>query len=112
MSEPADTDVVRRFVAEHQDVRGQYVRLGAAWLALREHGDYPPAVRQLLGEATCAAVLLASTLKFDGELTLQLQGNGPVRLLVAQCTDDFRIRAVARLSPLWFWIITCRSRGT
>lgn len=99
MSEPADTDVVRRFVAEHQDVRGQYVRLGAAWLALREHGDYPPAVRQLLGEATCAAVLLASTLKFDGELTLQLQGNGPVRLLVAQCTDDFRIRAVARFDP-------------
>lgn len=96
MSGAADTDVVRRFVAEHQDVRGQYVRLGAAWLALREHGDYPPAVRALLGEATCAAVLLASTLKFDGELTLQLQGNGPVRLLVAQCTDDFRIRAVAR----------------
>ena len=39
------------------------------------------------------AVLLASTLKFEGVLTLQLQGNGPVRLLVAQCTDDFRVRA-------------------
>ena len=96
MSATPDTDVVRRFAAEHQDVRGQYVRLGAAWLALREHGDYPPAVRTLLGEATCAAVLLAATLKFEGELTLQLQGNGPVRLLVAQCTDDFRVRAVAR----------------
>ena len=99
MSTDADTDVVRRFVAEHQDVRGQFVRLGAAWLALREHGDYPPAVRTLLGEATCAAVLLASTLKFDGELTLQLQGSGPLRLLVAQCTDDFRVRAVARFDP-------------
>ncbi|MCC6173620.1 MAG: Hsp33 family molecular chaperone HslO [Gammaproteobacteria bacterium] len=96
MSPGADTDVVRRFVAEHQDVRGQFVRLGAAWLALREHGDYPPPVRALLGEATCAAVLLASTLKFEGMLTLQLQGSGPVRLLVAQCSDDFRIRAVAR----------------
>ncbi|MCU0759997.1 MAG: Hsp33 family molecular chaperone HslO [Steroidobacteraceae bacterium] len=96
MSAAPDTDVVRRFVAEHQDVRGQFVRLGAAWLALREHGDYPPAVRTLLGEATCAAVLLASTLKFEGVLTLQLQGNGAVRLLVAQCTDDFRIRSVAR----------------
>ena len=96
MSPAADTDVVRRFVAEHQDVRGQFVRLGAAWLALREHGDYPPPVRVLLGEATCAAVLLASTLKFEGMLTLQLQGSGPVRLLVAQCSDDFRIRAVAR----------------
>jgi molecular chaperone Hsp33 len=96
MSAAPDTDVVRRFVAEHRDVRGQFVRLEAAWLALREHGDYPPAVRTLLGEATCAAVLLASTLKFDGVLTLQLQGSGAVRLLVAQCTDDFRIRAVAR----------------
>jgi len=95
----ADTDVVRRFVAEHQEVRGQFVRLGPAWLSLREHGRYPPAVRELLGQATCAAVLLASTLKFEGELTLQLQGNGPVRLLVAQCTDDFRIRAVARFDP-------------
>ena len=95
----ADTDVVRRFVAEHQDVRGQFVRLGASWLSLREHGAYPPAVRELLGEATCAAVLLASTLKFEGILTLQLQGNGPVRLLVAQCTDDFRVRAVARFDP-------------
>jgi molecular chaperone Hsp33 len=96
---PEGTDLVRRFVAEHQDVRGQFVRLGASWLALREHGAYPPAVRELLGEATCAAVLLASTLKFDGVLTLQLQGNGPVRLLVAQCTDDFRVRAVARFDP-------------
>ena len=96
MNARTDTDVVHRFVAERQDVRGQFVRLGAAWLALREHGDYPAPVRELLGEATCAAVLLASTLKFEGMLTLQLQGNGPVRLLVAQCSDDFRIRAVAR----------------
>jgi molecular chaperone Hsp33 len=96
---PEGTDVVRRFVAEHQDVRGQYVRLAGAWLGLREHGAYPPAVRELLGQATCAAVLLASTLKFEGMLTLQLQGNGPVRLLVAQCTDDFRVRAVARFDP-------------
>ncbi len=95
----ADTDVVRRFIAEHQDVRGQYVRLGPAWLALREHGAYPAPVRELLGQATCAALLLASTLKFEGTLTLQLQGNGPVRLLVAQCTDDFSVRAVARFDP-------------
>lgn len=89
-------DFVQRFAVEHQSVRGQLVRLGPAWLALREHGDYPPAVRRLLGEAVSAVVLLASTLKFEGELTLQLQGNGAVRLLVAQCTHDYRVRAVAR----------------
>jgi molecular chaperone Hsp33 len=92
----ARIDIVQRFAVERQSVRGQFVRLGPAWLALREHGDYPEAVRRMLGEAVTAAVLLASTLKFEGELTLQLQGDGAVRLLVAQCTHDFRIRAVAR----------------
>jgi len=89
-------DLVQRFVVEQQSVRGQFVRLGPAWLALREHADYPEPVRRLLGESVSAAVLLASTLKFEGELTLQLQGDGGVRLLVAQCTHDFRVRGVAR----------------
>lgn len=90
------TDSVRRFIFENQPVRGHWVRLDAAWRELRAHQDYPPEVRDLLGEAVGAAVLLAATLKFEGTLTLQLQGNGAVRLLVAQCTNDFRLRAVAR----------------
>jgi molecular chaperone Hsp33 len=90
------TDVVRRFVVEDQAVRGQFVRLDAAWGALREHAEYPEPVRELLGEAMAAAVLLASTLKFEGGLTLELKSDAAVRLLVAQCTHDFRIRGVAR----------------
>ena len=66
------------------------MRLARSWLELREHQDYPPAVQQLLGEAVGAVVLLAATLKFDGTLTLQLQGKGLVNLLVAQCTHDFQ----------------------
>jgi molecular chaperone Hsp33 len=93
---------VRRFAVEHQAVRGEFVLLGPAWLALREHSDYPPAVRNLLGEAVVASVLLASTLKFEGELTLQMQGTGAVRLLVAQCTNDFKVRAVARFHAARF----------
>ena len=94
-----DSDRVQRFVVENEAVRGQFARLGASWLALREHGDYPAPVRALLGEMATAAVLLASTLKFEGILTLQLQGSGAVRLLVAQCTHDFKIRGVARFDP-------------
>lgn len=94
--EAVDEDVLRRFTVEHQAVRGRFVRLGSAWLALREHADYPEPVRRLLGEATAAAALLASTIKFEGELTLQMQGTGAVRLLVAQCTHDLKLRAVAR----------------
>src|SRR5690349_12192895 len=94
------SDRVRRFVLERFPIRGHAVRLSRAWLDLREHQDYPPAVQQLLGEAVAAVVLLAATLKFDGTLTLQLQGKGLVSLLVAQCTHDFKVRAMARHSPL------------
>ncbi len=95
MSAPPATDRVRRFLLEEHPIRGQLVQLECSWAALREHASYPAPVRDLLGEATAAAVLLASTLKFDGSLTLQMQGDGAVRLLVAQCTHDFHIRSVA-----------------
>jgi molecular chaperone Hsp33 len=97
VSEP---DLVRRFVLERHPIRGHAVRLSQAWSALREHQDYPPAVQHLLGEAVGAIVLLAATLKFDGVLTLQLQGKGLVNLLVAQCTHDFKVRAMARHDPI------------
>src|SRR5438067_986925 len=90
------SDQVRRFIFEKQPVRGHWVRLEGAWRELRAHADYPPVVSELLGEAVAASVLLAATLKFRGTLTFQLQGNGAVGLLVAQCAHDFRVRAVAR----------------
>jgi len=96
----SESDLVRRFVLERHPIRGHAVRLSQAWRALREHQDYPPAVQQLLGEAVGAIVLLAATLKFGGVLTLQLQGKGLVNLLVAQCTHDFKVRAMARHEPL------------
>jgi molecular chaperone Hsp33 len=90
------SDEVRRFIVENQPVRGHWVRLDAAWRALCAHSDYPQPVRELLGQAVAASVLFAATLKFRGTLTLQLQGDGAISLLVAQCTHDFRLRAVAR----------------
>jgi molecular chaperone Hsp33 len=86
---------LRRFVLEAQPLRGQWVRLGPAWRELRACRSYPPVVASLLGEAATAAVLLAATLKFEGTLTMQFAGSGRVRLLVAQCTDRFQLRAVA-----------------
>ncbi len=92
----APRDEVRRFIVENRPVRGHWVRLEGAWQELRAHRDYPQPVRELLGQAVAASVLLAATLKFRGQLTLQLQGNGAVSLLVAQCSHDYRLRAVAR----------------
>jgi molecular chaperone Hsp33 len=96
----SQSDLVRRFVLEGHPIRGHVVRLSLAWLNLREHQAYPPVVQALLGEAVGAVVLLAATLKFNGTLTLQLQGKGLVNLLVAQCTHDFKVRAMARHDPI------------
>ena len=86
---------LRRFLLESQPLRGHWVRLGKAWRELRAEQVYPPPAQALLGEVASAAVLLAATLKFEGTLTLQLTGSGRIRLLVAQCTDEYRVRAVA-----------------
>jgi molecular chaperone Hsp33 len=89
-------DQIRRFIFEGRPVRGHWTHLDSAWRELRTHRQYPPLVDELLGHAVAACALLAATLKFRGTLTLQLQGDGIVNLLVAQCTDDNRMRAVAR----------------
>ena len=87
------------------------MRLEGAWRELRAHREYPEPVRELLGQAVAASVLLAATLKFNGTLTLQLQGNGAVRLLVAQCTHDFRLRAVANFDDVAVERATTESDG-
>jgi molecular chaperone Hsp33 len=91
-----DRDSLHRFMFEHYPIRGHLVHLDASWRALIEHRDYPEAIRTVLGEAVVAALLLAATIKFDGVLSLQLQGAGPVHLLLAQCTAGLGVRGLAR----------------
>ncbi|HEY7995266.1 MAG TPA: Hsp33 family molecular chaperone HslO [Steroidobacteraceae bacterium] len=95
MAEAGEAGELRRFLVEGHPLRGHWVSLGSAWHELRSRRAYPPIVESLLGEAAAAVVLLAATLKFAGTLTMQFAGSGRVRLLVAQCTDDFRLRAIA-----------------
>ena len=75
-----DRDCLHRFLFERYPIRGHLVHLDAAWRALIEHRDYPAAIRDALGEAVAASLLLAATIKFEGVLSLQLQGDGPVHL--------------------------------
>lgn len=91
-----DRDCLHRFLFEHFPIRGHIVHLDASWRALLEHREYPLVIRDTLGEAVAASVLLAATLKFDGTLSLQLQGQGPMHLMLAQCSDTLGVRAVAR----------------
>src|SRR5271167_1214950 len=91
-----DRDRLHRFVFEHYPIRGHLVHLDAAWTALIEHREYPEPIRDLLGEAVAASLLLAATIKFEGVLSLQLQGEGFVHLLLAQCTSGLGVRGLAR----------------
>ncbi len=92
----ADGDLLHRFLFEQWPVRGHYVRLDASWRAVLEHHAYPPQLESALGEAMVASVLIAGTLKFEGQLSLQFQGPGPMHLMLAQCTHRHAIRGVAR----------------
>ena len=91
-----DRDCLHRFLFEQFPIRGHLVHLDASWVALTLHHEYPEAVRNLLGEAVAASLLLAATVKFEGVLSLQLAGDGPVRLMLAQCTSGLGVRGLAR----------------
>ena len=96
----APGDLLHRFLFERLPVRGHLVRLDASWRAAIEHHDYPASVTAALGEAMAAAALMAGALKFEGRLSLQFEGPGPVRLVLAQCTHRHAIRGVARHGAL------------
>jgi molecular chaperone Hsp33 len=88
-------DTLTRFVLDSAPVRGGIVRLDQAYLdAIVEH-DYPPNVARALGELLSAVTLVASSLKWDGSLILQIQSEGPVKLLCAEAGGGLLVRAVA-----------------
>ena len=89
-------DVRQRFLFTDSDIRGEIVRLDASMAQALAARNYPALIQELLGEALAAVTLLAGTLKFEGRLSLQAQGNGPVSLLLAECTHDHQVRALAR----------------
>ena len=89
-------DALTRFVFERAPVLGALVTLDVASRAILDCHPYPPALRRILAELLAASTLLASTLKFSGSLIVQLQGVGPVRLLVVECSDALELRATAQ----------------
>ncbi len=95
---------LHKFLFDGLPVRGMIVRLTDAWteiLARRagntESGNYAPAVRELLGEMAAAGVLMQSNIKFNGALIFQIQGDGPVKLAVAEVQSDLSLRATATI---------------
>jgi molecular chaperone Hsp33 len=90
------TDKLWRFSFEQLDIRGELVYLDESWKQVLARHDYPETVRRQLGEALAAVCLLGATIKFEGNLILQIQGKGPMRSLVVQITSAGTLRGLAR----------------
>lgn len=92
---------LHKFIFDGLPVRGMLVRLTDSWrevLRRREgSGAWPAPVARTLGEMAAAATLMQANLKFDGALVLQVQGDGPVRLAVAESLSDLRFRVTAKV---------------
>ncbi len=89
-------DSLERFVFEDAPIHGRIVHLDATWRAVLERRNYPEPVRNLLGEMMAASALLTATLKFEGRMIMQVKGDGPVQLLVVECSSERAMRAIAQ----------------
>jgi molecular chaperone Hsp33 len=88
-------DLLRPFQLERSQLRGRFVRLGGTVDYVLKAHDYPPPVSGLLGQLLVLAGALAGGLKFAGRFSLQVRADGPVRLLVADCTNGGEMRGYA-----------------
>ena len=90
-----DKDQLLRFLFNEHGVRGEIISLDASWLAAQANHEYPKRVAEQLGQALATSLLLSATVKFNGTLTLQIQGDGLINMLVAQVTDRQAVRGLA-----------------
>lgn len=88
-------DHITPFVFDALPVRGALIHLSRSWRRMNRDHDYDGIVRETLGHAAAATGLIAQSLKFDGAITLQIQGGGDLRMLVMQCTSELEVRGMA-----------------
>lgn len=91
------TDQIQRFLFDDTNVRGEIVNLQQAYAEVLDKHAYPQAVSRQLGELLSAVALLTETVKLDGTVSLEVRGQGAVRLLMAESNPGGDLRAIARL---------------
>jgi molecular chaperone Hsp33 len=89
-------DSLIRFVLENRPIRGEIVYLDDSYREVMNRHPYPLEIQKLLGELLASASLLSATLKYEGSLIIQIQGNGPISLLLAQSDSERHIRGLAK----------------
>lgn len=88
-------DFRQRFVFDDIDVRGCIVRLEGTCTNIQTTHHYPDNLAKVLNQFALAATLLRDSIKLEGSLTIQLRSKGPIKLIMADCLADRRIRAIA-----------------
>ena len=91
-------DISQRFIFEQTDIRGELVSLDKSYQEILQQHYYPDTVAVLMGEFLAASVLLASTIKFEGRLVLQVRSKGDIPLLMVECSHDQVVRGLARFA--------------
>lgn len=91
-------DVLNRYLFDNLHARGELVNLSTTFQEIIAAHDYPLGVKQLLGELVAATCLLTATLKFEGEIAVQLQGDGPVGYMAVNGNNLQEMRGIARMA--------------
>lgn len=89
-------DFVQRFLFEELDISGVLVCLRESWQRMHARRGYQPHIGSLLGELAAVTTLIGSNLKQPGRVSVQLRGDGPLSLLLVECTESLRLRGMAR----------------
>lgn len=89
-------DQLHRYIFKDYNVRGELVQLKDSYSQIIETGDYPNVIANLLGELMCATSLLTATLKFEGEISVQLQSKGVIKYIAINGTHEQNLRGTAR----------------
>jgi len=89
-------DVSQRFIFDDADIRGETVHLSRAYQEILATHQYGPGVSRLLGEFLAAAVLLSTTIKFEGKIILQARSESQIPLIMVECSNRLQVRAIVR----------------
>lgn len=91
-----EIDTLQRFMFEHASIRGEIAHLEKSFQTIMKQRNYPAMVKHLLGEALVSCMLLTGSIKFEGELSLQFQGDKRLPLILVQCDHLLNLRAYAK----------------
>jgi molecular chaperone Hsp33 len=92
------SDALTRFLFQQKHVRGEICYINNSLQQMLQNHQYPLPVKQLLAELVVATSLLTATLKFEGEIAMQIQGDGPLKFIAVNGNDKQQFRGVARLN--------------